>query len=291
MIDGVIESVVFGNLQMPGELVRLVIAFAGVSIAAYYDVFNRKNIPDAFLYAFLALSFLVNLFFYQEQLFIFSIGVAAFFSAIGYVFYRVGQIGGADLILIASLMLLLPISPSFVGMIFGMPFIFPIMIFAGVLFSLYVLISFAVKLMKQETHPQYLYLLMAIPYLLFMYVYIFILSAEVAFSPVFILIFTILFISLIFFMIYRNDITMLLAEKMDVSQVEPEDVLALELMDSETVKKYELKRLASGKEIDRMKELGVGEVWVYTKLPPFIPFILAGMFLALFFSESLIFIG
>lgn len=280
-----IEEVVFGNIQMPGELIRLVIAFAGVCVATYFDLFNRKNVPDNFLYGFLALAFIVNLFFYQEQLFIFSIAIAVFLSAIGYIFYRVGQIGGADLFVLASIMLLLPVHPSFIDMPFGMPFVFSVMIFGGVLFALYVMINFGLKLRQEKTEPKKLYLLMIIPYLIFAYVYV----NSILFSPVYFAILTVLFIAIIFFMVYREGLTMLLAEKMEVNQLESEDVLALELMDKDLVKEYDLKRLATKKEIERLKELDIGEVWVYTRMPPFLPFLLVGMFLSLFFAKDLLF--
>src|SRR5271157_926239 len=114
-----LEDILFGQLTMPGEAVRVVLAFLLVGIAAYYDLFNKKNIPDKVLYAMLGLAFLVNLFFYEATLFWFSLAIAAFFSAIGYLFYRLGQLGGADVIVLASVMLLLPLHPSFVGMPFN----------------------------------------------------------------------------------------------------------------------------------------------------------------------------
>ena len=60
-----LEDILFGQLTMPGEAIRVVLAFVLVGIAAYYDVFNKKNIPNQVLYAMLAIAFLVNLFFYQ----------------------------------------------------------------------------------------------------------------------------------------------------------------------------------------------------------------------------------
>ena len=44
-----IEDILFGQLTLPGEMIRLVLAFIGTGIAAYYDLFNKKNIPDMFL--------------------------------------------------------------------------------------------------------------------------------------------------------------------------------------------------------------------------------------------------
>lgn len=282
-----IEEVIFGNIEMPGELIRLVIAFAGVAVATYFDLFNNKNIPNYFLYGFLAVAFIVNAVLFQEDLFIFSILVAVFLSAIGYVFYRLGQIGGADLFVLASVMLLLPITPSFVTMPIAMPFIFPVLIFGGALFAIYIMINFGIKLMKKkDKHPKWLFLLLIIPYLVFAYVYV----TSILFSPLYFIILTVLFIAIIFFLVYREDLINLLAERMQANQLEEEDVLALELMDKELVKKYDLKRLATKKEIERMQELGVEEVMVYTQMPAFIPFILLGMALSLVLGGSLLFL-
>lgn len=84
-----LEDVVFGQITMPWEIVRVLVALIGTGAAAYYDLYNKKNIPDEFLIGFLAIAFLANLIFFEETLFWFSILLAAFFSAIGYIFYRV----------------------------------------------------------------------------------------------------------------------------------------------------------------------------------------------------------
>ncbi len=279
-----LEDILFGQLAMPGEAIRLILAFLGTGIAAYYDLFNKKNIPDAFLYGFLGVAFLANLVLYQETLFWFSLAVAAFFSAIGYLFYRVGQLGGADVLVLAAVMLLLPINPSFSGMPFNMPFVFSVIIFAGVAFALFVLLYFSWKLMQAEAKPKLVYALMFVPYLLFAWVYV----NSFLFSPVYFIFITILLFATIFFMMFKESLNAQLAEEMPVSQLEPEDVLALEVMNKDLVERYKLKRLLTKDEIARLKKSRVGEVWVYTKLPPFIPFILLGMVLGLFFAKSLL---
>lgn len=278
-----LEEVLFGPIALPGELFRLAIALLGTAAAAYYDVFNSRNVPDNLLYAFLAVAFITNLVFFQEDLFWFSLAVAAFISAIGYVFYRAGQIGGADLFVMASIMLLLPIQPSFVESAVNLPFFFPVWLFSGILLALYVLFFFGWKLMQTETKPDWKYALMLIPYLLFAYMFF----NSVLFSPVYFAFVSIAMFTTIFFMIFRNDLNRLLAEEMPVGQLQPEDVLALEMMDQETVKKNDIKRLVGQKEIDRLKELKISEVWVFTKLPPFLPFMLAGIIIALFFTDML----
>ncbi len=281
-----LENIVFSELTMPGEMIRVIIAFLGTAAAAYYDLFNKKNVPDQFLYGFLAIAFLTNLILYEENLFWFSLAVAAFFSAVGYLFYKMGQLGGADVFVLASIILLLPIHPSFVAMSFNMPFILSVIIFSGVLFALYVLVYFGWKLSQVEAKPNLLYALMFIPYLLFAYVYV----NSFLFSPLYFIFVTILLFATIFFMMYRDSLIRLLAEELPVAQLEPEDVLALEIMNKDMVKRYKLPRLLTKGEVERIKKTKLTELWVYTRLPPFIPFLLIGMVLSLLFANSLLFL-
>ncbi|NYZ74254.1 hypothetical protein H0O00_03865 [Candidatus Micrarchaeota archaeon] len=279
-----LEDILFNQVAMPGELIRVALAFLGTAIAAYFDVFNKKNIPDALLYGFLVVAFLVNAFFYQESLFWFSLVIAAFISAVGYVFYRVGQLGAADIFILAAIMLLLPIAPSFVGMTFNIPFVFPVIIFSGVVFALYVLVYFGWKLLRTDARPNLIYALMLIPYVLFAYVYM----NSFLFSPVYFAFITILLFSVTFFMMFRDAFNRLLSEEIPVSQLQPEDVLALEVMNKDLIARYKIPRLMTKEIIARLKKTRVTDVWVYTKLPPFIPFMLAGMVLSLFFARNLL---
>jgi len=279
-----LEDVIFGQIAMPWELLRVFIALLGTAVAAYYDLYNKKNIPDEFLYGFLGVAFLANLVFYEESLFLFSIAIAVFFSAIGYLFYRVGQLGGADIFVLASIMLLLPVHPSFTGMAFNIPFIFSVIVFSGVLFALYVMAYFGHKLYQKEAKPNPVFALMLIPYLLFAYVYV----NSFLFSPVYFAFITILLFATIFFLMFRQPLMEVLSEPMPVSQLEPEDVIALEMMNKDLIERYKVPRLLTKEEIERLQKTKVEEVRVYTKLPPFIPFILAGMVLGLIFGKYLL---
>ncbi len=282
-----LEDILFGQLVMPGETIRVFLAFLGVGVAAYYDLFNNKNIPDLFLYAFLAVAFLVNIVFYDANLFWFSLAVAAFFSAISYLFYRVGQLGGADVFVLAAVMLLLPLHPSSIGMTFNLPFIFSIIIFSGVVFALFVVLYFGWKLAQgTEAKPNLLFALMLLPYALFAYVYV----NSFLFSPVYFLFITVLILAVIFFLMFKDSLNRLLAEEIAVEKLEPEEVLALEVMNKDLVDRYKIPRLLTKDAIAKLKEAKLETVWVYTKLPPFIPFILVGMVLGMLFAKSLLFI-
>jgi len=279
-----LEDIIFGSITLPGEIFRVLIALIGTGVATYYDIYNNKNIPDNMLYAFLGIAFLVNIIFYEETLFWFSIGLAVFFSAIGYLFYRVGQLGGADVYVLASVMLLLPIHPSFVNMSFNIPFIFSVIVFSGVLFALYVLLFFGRKLYDTKAKPNWVFALMAIPYLLFAYIYV----NSFLFSPIYFVFITILLASTIFFLMFKKSLNAALSESMPISQVEPEDVLALEIMNKDFIERYKIPRVATKAEIERLIKAKIQEVYVYTKLPPFIPFLMAGMILSLLFASSLL---
>ena len=278
-----IEEVLFGNTAMPGELVRLIVAFLGVGVATYFDIFKKRNVPNMLLYAFLAVALVVDVIFYQQDIFLFSVSLAVFFSAISYIFYRFGQLGGADIFIIASVILLLPIHPSFVDLTFNLPFIFSVIVFAGVAFAVYIVAFYGLRLIGSGAQPKLIYLMLLIPFLIFAYVFI----NSVLFSLIYFVFVSVLLLATIFFLMYREDINLMLAERMSPTELEEEDVLALEMMDEKLVKKHGLKRLVTKKEMERMKELKIKEVWVYSKLPPFLPFLLLGMVLSLFFAGAL----
>jgi len=289
MLDGIIERVLFSNTPVVGETVRIILAFLGVILVSYYDLFNKKNVPDKLLYAFLGLAIIVDIgaYFLEPDLnvLLFSFGVAIFIGLVGYVFYRMGQIGGADVLTIVAVMLLVPFVPSFAGLAFNLPFIVPAMIYAGLIFTIFVTIKFALKIIAQGGSPNILYLLLIIPFLIFVYVYV----NSPVFSPVYLGIVSILLLATIFFMVYKQDITLMLAEELPLDRIEPEDVVAVELMDPKVMREHKIKRVITPQELARLKESGVQTLWIYTNLPPFVPFLLLGMILALFFSGSLIF--
>ncbi len=280
-----LEDVLFGNITMPGEMIRLVIALLGVLATGYYDLFNKKNVPNNLLYAFLIIALLVDLIFFQPDLFWFSLALAFLFGIIGYIFYKAGQLGGADVFVICSIILLVPIHPSFLALSFNLPFIFSVIIFAGVVFSLYRFASLGWRLFEMtNVNPKLTYALLFIPYLIFAYVYV----NSFLFSAVYFVLISLLLFATIFFLIFKEDLNTLLCEEKLLSEIEPEDVLALEVMNKDLIARYELKRLVTQKEIDRLAKTKLEKVFVYTKLPPFIPFLFFGMILSLLFAKSLL---
>lgn len=279
-----IESILFNAVNLPGEQIRIALSLIGLAITSYFDIFNKRNISTNLLYGFMLISFALNIIFYNENIFIFSLLISIPIALFGYLFYKMGQIGGADVLVLLSINFAVPIHPSISQLTFNFPFIASLFVFSGVVFALYFLISFVVKLHKSVAKPNMLPFLSFIPYLILAYFYI----NSPIYSPVYFLFITIMLLSSIFFLAYKNDIYKLQSQKIPIKDVDEEDVLAIELMESDFIKKYNLKRLITKSELERIKKLKIRELLVYTKLPPFLPFLFIGFIIALFFSKYLL---
>ena len=280
-----LEDFLFGNLIMGGETIRIALALLGVFVGAYFDIFNKRNIPNNFLFTFLGIAAITNLVFLDMNLLTYALGVVGALGLIGYLFYVLGYLGGADVFILVSLALLLPISPSMSEVSINYPFVLFVLIFSFVSSSLYLFCHFALKLTKEKNvMPDKKYFLLLIPYGVIAY-----LVWNLPFmSPAFMFIlYTTLLLS-IFFMAYRPVINKMMTQKIPLKKVEEEDVLALEFMDKDLVWKHRLQRLVTEDELKRLKMLKIKELMVYTKLPPFLPFIFVGLMLALLFSKYLL---
>lgn len=279
-----IEKLIFGNIQIPGEAVRIALALAGTAVATYFDLFNNKSIPNNVLYAFLIVAFATNIFFFNQELFLFGIGIAVLISAIGFVFYHVGQLGAADVFVLASIALLLPLHPQLSAMPFNFPLVLSVLVFAGVLFSLYTMARFGAYVVKKQIKPKPHFLLLLAPYALFSYMF----ASSAIFSPVYFAIVSVMFISAIFFLSFKEHIHKSMAEKIHHDDLEQEDVLALEFMHKSDVEKHKLGRLLTRHQVEKIRKHKLENVWVFTKLPPFLPFVFIGLVLAILFARLLL---
>ena len=129
-------------------IVRVLIALIGTVIGAYFDIFNRKNVPNLFLYSFLAVSLFINVFDYKPIISTFI--PAILIIAALYLLSRLGQIGMADVLLIASIYFALPYisNPILVEgreliiKIPSIPSIFSILAISAILFAIFILVKY-----------------------------------------------------------------------------------------------------------------------------------------------------
>ena len=279
-----LEKLLFAPLTMPGELLRIIIAVLGTGLATYYDIFNNRNVPNNMLYAFLAIAFIVSIIFFQQEVFIYSIIQFAVIGLFGFLLYRTGQIGGADIFVLCSIVLLLPVLPASQEALFNFPLILPILLYGGVAFAVFSVLYFGSLIRHQKTlKANYWYLILIIPYLIFAWIF---LSAPF-FSIVYFTIASLLLLSSIFFLVFREAIYEGITEKIPVSKLPPDgDVLAKEKM-GPLMKKLKIGPVIEEKELAILKKAKVKEVWIYSKLPPFLPFVLVGLLASLFFGNLL----
>ncbi|MEM4272377.1 MAG: hypothetical protein QXH30_02210, partial [Candidatus Bilamarchaeaceae archaeon] len=265
---------------------RIFLALAGTAAAVYFDLFNRRNIPNALLYAFLGAAIVVNVFFFDPLVFAYAAGLAAIVFLLGFFSYRRGHIGGADLFVICSLILLLPIHPYNLQTPFNYPLIFSALLYAGVVFSTFSIFYFGCKLLKsKDARPNLVYLLLFIPYFAFACIF---LSAPF-FSPAYFAIASVLLLSAIFFLVYRKAIIASTMEKVPLSKITDEDVLAKEKM-GPLMQELKIGPVIGEKELAILKKAKVKEVWIYAHLPPFLPFLFIGLIASLLWGNWILLI-
>lgn len=271
----------FGQYSIPFEGARIAAGVLMLGIGTYFDLFKNKNVPDKFLYACLVAAFLFAVFPFSD-LSAYALAQGVFIFAIGYMMYKAGQIGGADVYLLSALAMLVPIPPSITGISMAVPFIFFVIIYAGLLFTAYNILYFAVKLSRERiTKIDWVYLILAVPFAVFAYFYL----NSIFYSPVYFSIITILFIGAVVFGAFRETMMKHAVIGVPVEKAE-EEVFASEYA-SQRERKIVKVRVVDKKTIEELKKAKIKKITVYGKLTPFIPFLLFGLLLSLFFANLL----
>ena len=290
MLEYVLPSV------MNFQLIRIIVAILCTGFFSYLDIFNNRNIPDKYLYIFLGIS---SLFLIIDSTTLFpSLIWAILIGSLGYLFYRSGQLGGADVIYFVSICFLLPMFPSiYTNELSQMPFILSLIIFSGLFLLLFIIFKYLPKLVADTIRgkikisvDKWLYSLG----LIFMFSIVsFMLSQIGVGNPIpCLLLFAYIIFATVFFNLYKDELVKLMSEELDLTKVadrkkvEAEDVVAIDLMDKKYVEKYKIPRLLSQKELDRLIKAKV-KLTVSTNLPPFIPFVFLALLLLIFVGDLL----
>ena len=271
----------FAHYEIPFEGIRIAAAVLMLAVGTYFDIFKNRNVPDKFLYACLGVALLFTVFPFND-LSVYALAQGVFIFAIGYMMYKAGQIGGADVYLLTAIALLIPIPPSVANVGIAIPFVFFVIIFAGLLFTAYNIVYFAVKLSREKiTKIDWVYLILAVPFAIFAYFYL----NSIFYSPVYFSIVTLLFLGAVFFGAFREAIMRHAVVRVPVGKAE-EEVFASEYA-GEKERKIVKVRVIDKKTIEELKKARIKEITVYGKLPPFVPFLLGGVLLSLFFANLL----
>lgn len=278
-------------------MIRLGVALAGCAIATYYDLFNNRNVPNLLTYSMVILGVLFNVIDFSFENATMAFGPAILFFVFGYYFYINGQIGGADLLIFVAIALLLPQQPPSlieyeITPIFTLPYVLSIFLISGILFSLYILATMLPKVIigvlqgkaKLDKQRAALSLIIIIMYSFFLW------HMKDLIPAAYVVIVAMIIVSAFFVYLFREFILdEYIIETVPLKEIEEEDVLAIERMDDKIVKKYELKKLLTASELERMSKLPIKKYPIYKNMPCFMPYILAAIIVTLITGDIFIF--
>lgn len=270
-----------------------------------FDVFNRRNVPSLFAYATLGYGFALTLLYFSATSILVALGVAFMVLGGGYFLYKAGQLGGADVIELAALSLVLPLQPAPFFMSgtnqFGLPFVVSLIINTGIVAIVLVPIYYLPKAKRALKKPLLSFvdnkgvfkaLLLVVAYLAF----VAFLKFETGITTTGMALLVLMVLASACIMLFEKPITGSMIEHVDASKFEEGDIIAFNLMDRKEIRdmKKHVKnfdRLVTDDIISEMKAKRMERKFpVYKKAMPFAVAIFAGVVLALLVGNLMLLI-
>ncbi len=226
--------------------IYLIRIYSLVAIALAYllfDVFNNRNVPSYFVYATLAYGALLTLLYFNIYLIGFSALIAIAVLALGYLVYKIGQLGAADVVELAALSLMLPLQgvPYLVNIPqLNLPFAISLIINSGIAALVIVPIyyiprAFAMrgKLSRTEFMDHaitkkviFKAVTVTVAYLALLLLVVFEFGADALGAALII----ILLLGSVSVILFEDSITSLMVERVSVEGFEPGDIIAMNMM-------------------------------------------------------------
>ncbi len=290
-----LDSIIVPSVSIPGLEARIAVALAFCAAAAYYDFRNNKWVPNWLVYGSVAASVLANIIFFDPSIFVQAMAFGIVVFVFTYPLYKLGQIGGADSYLMASIAILLPYLPrSLLGWenTTPYPFLLSVLVPTGVLFILHMLARFLPYISRQLSQGKVHFarndLLGAAVLLSFVCIFIYVASSMPIFLPPFYFAaVSFLTLAMVFFSVFKTQIKDSMAQEVKVGKLQEEDVLALEKMDRSLIKKLKLSAVLDARSISALKTAKVNSVPVYTGMPFFLPYLFLGLLISVLFGDLL----
>ena len=289
------------------QLLMLRIASALVISFIYmlFDLFNKRNVPGSFAYFTLGFGFVMTLLYFDAGSIIVSSAIALVILGAGYVVYKVGQIGAADIIELAAISLMLPMQqvPILLSGVrqFGLPFVVSVTVAAGIVAMIIVPIYYLPRAKRMFKKPLIAFIdrkgafkaiLIVVPYLAFALF----LAAESSINTIGIAILLAMMLSSSMLMLFERPITDSMVEFITINKCDEGDIIAFNLMEKreinairKKVKKFD--RLLTSELIMQMKAKHVrNRLPVYRKALPFALPIFAGVVISFLLGDIIFFI-
>ncbi|MGC8547789.1 MAG: prepilin peptidase [Candidatus Micrarchaeia archaeon] len=281
------------------ELLRMGTLLVVVVLYAIFDLFNKREVPDAFVYAALAIGVLLT-FTYPKTTVEISLLVAVAVAAIGYVIYRAGFWGAGDFFELTTISLILPIQPRPLLVSvdqLGIPFVVSFFISTGlaaiwIVPIYYLLVNREKTNTKTKTQPIYKILgvlLITIYLMLLLFVY-----SLFGISWLRLLIIAAIGIPSAIILAYEEEITDKMTRLVPAKELTEGDIIAVNLMQSSEIRYFASKYKNFGRLVTKemAKELRHVDrkLPVYRHAAPFAVFVLIGVVVSLLFGNIILFI-
>ena len=269
------------------EILRLAIVLIGTGIAAFQD-FKTSYIDDKLTLIMIVAGVALDFLTFDSGFIFYSVGVGALIFIIGYYFYRTGQIGGGDVLLVAGIQVLLPFYPSiqqfqfpFSLAVTSVPFIITVFATSALISLVGTALVYGWALKGKKLKPDFKDSLLTLVLMVVIIFSIYFFSAFGLYQIIFVLL---LAIPSVFLSLFKTQImNEIIIQKVGLKEVEDEDVLALDKMTG--LKKYGLKRVATKDQMEVLKKISRDKkgqkFYVYKNLPRMAPYILIGLILSL----------
>ncbi|MEM3030960.1 MAG: hypothetical protein QXH27_04455 [Candidatus Micrarchaeia archaeon] len=274
------------------ELFRVAVAVLGTAAAAAFDVFNNRNVPNQLLYAFVGLGLAANLWAFEPAFFLSALAPSLVILLFGWLLWREGQIGGADVLILAGLALLLPQPPTLFlerpAAPSSIPFIASIFMLSGAIF----LVAFTLRSVpavaraarRGEARVSGAGAAYALAALLLLWFFA-TTFAELGLPPAYLLLVVVVVGCSAFVLAFKETITDSLIELVPLNSIDEEDVLAVDKMDASIVKRWGLRKLLTADQLARLKKTRLKKFPVFKRLPTFLPWVLLALLLSLRYGD------
>jgi len=285
-------------VSVPGLPYRIALAVIFTGAAAYYDVFNKKWVPNSLVYGFAFFAVAINFIFFDPAITwpALAFGVIAFLLSYG--LYKLGQLGGADAYALGAIAATVPYLPSpllSASHSAPYPFILSVLAPTGFAFILHMAFRFVPYISRRMASGKISFTpskaagpaAIAFAFMVFLYILI---SLPFAFPPTYIALLIFLAIALVFFSLFKSEIKESMVEMVPVLRLQEEDVLALEEMGTHLVQKLSLHPVLTKKSIAALRKAKVKSVPVYTGMPFFLPYLFFGLLFTVLFGDMLMYL-
>ncbi len=273
------------------------IAVAFTAACSYFDLFNKRNIPEKLLFAFLGASAVASFILNGQELFIQGAMQSVIIAGLGYLAYRAGQLGLADVFVLCSIAIIMPAVNlsadwGYAAISFSVPAVLLVFFVSVISFSYIMATYYFVKVMLAKTQSakkiqlwldkKVLFVVAAIVFFVLAHTFANKLIGMDGTKSIIGATFPVL---MLFFGLFMPEIKDSMIEDVEVGKLELEDVVAVEKMDGAFVKKHNIGKLIDDKNLMAIKKSGLKRIPVYTGMPPFLPFILIGLLVVILFNN------